>query len=108
MGIEIGIGIVFQHLAIESGNVELVKLVLEKGGLPLLEICNLNGENPLAFAASKNFTDICKVLISRGTSHSTPNRLGKTALHFGSSYSSIEVGKIDFCFFFFFSCDFWK
>ena len=45
------------HIACEVGNVELVELILEKGGKTVLELCNDLGETPMLICCRQGLND---------------------------------------------------
>ncbi len=66
------------HNAIENGNLELVRLFLEKGSAP--NSINMNGETAVHIAAMKDKQDIAKLLMAKGGDAKMKNFKGKTPL----------------------------
>ena len=66
------------HNAVESGNLELVRLFLEKGSAP--NSINMNGETAVHIAAMKDKQDIAKLLMAKGGDAKMKNFKGKTPL----------------------------
>ena len=80
------------HNAVESGNLELVRLFLEKGSAP--NSINMNGETAVHVAAAKDKQDIAKLLMAKGGDAKMKNFKGKTPLDLAKDAKNKEMGLI--------------
>jgi len=77
--------------AIEYGQIETAKLLIEIGSDP--ELIN-KGKTPLMFAARYGRAQICEMLISNGAKIDAVNGDLNTAFHYASKYNNLEILKI--------------
>ena len=77
------------HNAVESGNLELVRLFLEKGAAP--NSTNMNGESAVHAAATKDKQDIAKLLMAKGGDAKKKNFKGKSPLDIAKDAKNKEM-----------------
>ncbi len=53
------------HFAIDDGLIDMARLLIEKGNIPV-DTLDQSGWSPLHLAAGHNFTDIVKILVKNG------------------------------------------
>jgi tetratricopeptide (TPR) repeat protein len=78
--------------AASSGNLELVKLLLEKGANPTVK--DKDGSTPLMFAARVGNLEIVKLLLARGARLEASDKYGRTALDIASDQKHTEVAQL--------------
>ncbi|CAH1790766.1 unnamed protein product [Owenia fusiformis] len=80
------------HMAVNYGNVECVKLLLDAGA-----DTNVKGESgytPLHAAAISNFVQICEELLVKGSNVNIQNKHGYTPLHLAAWDGHFEIVKL--------------
>ena len=88
------------HLAVKSGNLEIVKILVKQEGNygPDPNTCNRNGDTALHFAVKSGNLEIVKILVKQegnyGPDPNICNRNGDTALHFAVKSGNLEIVKI--------------
>jgi ankyrin repeat protein len=81
------------HSAAKSGNLDLVKYLIEEKGADFNAPDN-DGETPLHSAASWGTLDVLKYLIEeKGADFNTPDNDGETPLHSAASWGTLDVVK---------------
>ena len=81
------------HWAVINGNIEVTKLLIEKGAN--IEIKDSGcGSSPLLFACQNGRTKIVKFLIEKGADINTKNSKGSNAIHFAAQSGKTEI--VDF------------
>ena len=77
---------------VEQGNVELVKLFLEKGANPnRIPENSFLGRSPLMIAAQKGLLEIVKILLGAGANAGYQDTRGEAALHLARRQKRTEV-----------------
>lgn len=80
------------HLAVLVGNIEIVKILEEKGADVNLK--NNNGGTPLFYACRKGDKVVADYLIKKGASVNIANHNGVTPLHFACKSGNLELIKL--------------
>ena len=74
------------HYASEEGRIELVKFLVEKGGI--INAMNMWDKTPLHSACAKGHVEIVKYLVDHGARiEATSNKKGFTPLHLASQFN---------------------
>ena len=77
------------HIAVKSGNNEILKLLLEKGLNPL--VVDNDNNNPLHLSAKNNNLDMVATLLPYHPFINRPGQYGNTALHFASENNNTKL-----------------
>ena len=79
------------HIAVKSGNNEILELLLEKGLNPL--VVDKDNNNPLHLAAKNNNADMVATLLPYHSLINRPGQYGNTALHFAAKNGNVAIAK---------------
>eukprot|EP00435_Cladocopium_sp_Y103_P041180 s1967_g11.t1 len=77
------------HWAVYSGNLKIVKLLLDGGAY--LEVRDFKANTPLHLAVEKGHLEIVKELVKRGAEVNKPNIDGMTPLHVAAQSDQVDV-----------------
>lgn len=80
------------HQAVESGNLQLVKQLLQENSNLNIEAKSTNGNTPLHLAAYFGHTEVARILVKAGNAKlEAKNFFGETPLHLAASFGSTET-----------------
>ena len=80
------------HLAVSSGSVESVQIVLQRLGAEMVETRTVEGLTPLMTAAQTGQTQVAQVLIQSGCDiNALEDALARTAMHIAAENGNAEI-----------------
>jgi ankyrin repeat protein len=77
---------------VKNGNIEVVKMLLEKGANP--RAVTKDGRTPLYVASRNGYLEIAKMLLGKGADAAAADNEGVTPLHAASGYGHLEIAKM--------------
>ncbi|XP_013391240.1 ankyrin-1-like [Lingula anatina] len=80
------------HIALLTGNADMVKLLLDSGAEVNAE--NEDGRTPLYWAAEEGHEDIVKLLLEHGTDPNITNEWGRTPLYWAAEEGHEDIVKL--------------
>src|SRR5258707_4405954 len=80
------------HLASQSGNVDIARMLIERGADPTVQ--SRDGETALHLALREGNVDTARMLIERGVDPTVQNKDEETALHLASQWGSVDLARM--------------
>ncbi|KAL3106750.1 hypothetical protein niasHT_017805 [Heterodera trifolii] len=82
------------HLACENGHLDIVELLVEKGGADFEIADSVDGDTPLMCAVMERDLAIIGYLIKKGASTDRTNKKGISPLHYAAKIGTFDVCKL--------------